>query len=70
MLLGDARKQVPMRVLAFCLMPNHWHLVLRSFKGDDLSAYMRWLMNAHVRRYHRYYETAGEGHIYQGRYKN
>ena len=69
-LLCDAMDQVPMRILGVCLMPNHFHLVLWPIKGIDLSAYMRWLMNAHVRRYHQHYETTGLGHIWQGRYKN
>jgi putative transposase len=31
---------------------------------------MRWLTNAHVRRYHQHYHTYGEGHVYQGRFKS
>jgi putative transposase len=69
-LLCDAMDHVPMRILGVCLMPNHFHLVLWPLKGIELSAYMRWLMNAHVRRYHKHYETTGLGHIWQGRYKN
>jgi putative transposase len=69
-LMADAQQRVPMRVLAFCLMRNHWHLVLWPDKGRDLSAYMRWLTNAHVRHHHRKHGTTGQGHVYQGRYKN
>ena len=59
-----------MRILAACVMPNHFHLVLWPRAGSDLSAYMRWLMNTHVRRYHEHYGTTGHGHVYQGRFKN
>ena len=59
-----------MRILAACLMPNHFHLVLWPVTGSDLSAYMQLLMTVHVRRYHRHYGTTGLGHIYQGRFKN
>src|SRR5262245_11132440 len=39
-LLADAHERLPMRVLAYCLMPNHFHLVLWP-KGDgDLSRWM------------------------------
>jgi putative transposase len=69
-LLCDATDRVPMRILAVCLMPNHFHLVLWPLNGCDLSAYMQWLMTAHIRRYHQHYETTGLGHIWQGRYKN
>jgi putative transposase len=69
-LLANAIERVPMRILAVCVMPTHFHLLLWPLQGVDLSAYMNWLMNAHVRRYHQHYGTTGLGHIYQGRYKN
>jgi len=69
-LLCDTIVHVPMRILAVCLMPNHFHLVLWPVKGSDLSAYMQRLMSTHVRRYHRHHNTTGLGHIYQDRYKN
>jgi len=68
--LVDAMSAVPMRLLAFCLMPNHWHLVLWPNQGNELSTYMEWMMNAHVRRYHARHGTWGLGHLYQGRFKS
>src|SRR5688572_22823939 len=68
-LLAEAKRRTPpMRVLAFCLMRNHWHLVLWPHDGrdGDVSAFMAWLCNAHVRRYREHYDTAGNGHLYQG----
>jgi len=61
---------VPMRILAFCLMPNHFHFVFWPESVASLSAYMRLLMNAHVRNYQQHYGTCGHGHIWQGRFKN
>src|SRR5436190_718858 len=58
---------VPMRVLAWCLMPNHFHLVLWPEADPDLSRWMHRLMNTHVRRYHRHYH--GSGHVWRGRFK-
>lgn len=69
-LLADAFDRIPMRLLAFCLMPNHWHLVLWVVKGDELSAYMQWLCTSHVHHHHHVYGTTGHGHVYQGRYRN
>ena len=68
--LGQAGAHVPMRVLAACVMPNHFHLVLWPLRGIDLSAYMQWLMNVHIRRYHKHYGTTGLGHLYQDRFRN
>ena len=61
------RASVALRVLAWCLMPKHYHLVLWTLEDGDLSRWMHWLQNTHVRRYHRHYHTAG--HLWQGRYK-
>jgi len=66
-LIAQACERLPLRVLAYCLLPNHFHLVLWP-KGDgDLSRWMQWLMTSHVRRYHRHYH--GSGHVWQGRFK-
>ena len=56
-----------MRVLGWCLMPNHFHLVLWPHEDGDLSRWMQWLLNTHVRRYHRHYKS--DGHLWQGRFK-
>jgi putative transposase len=58
------------RLLGFCLMPNHWHLVLWPEADGELSLFMSWLSNTHVRRYHQHYHSYGQGHIYQGRFKS
>ena len=69
-MLGQALERLPMRLLGYCLMPNHWHLVLWPRKDGELSSFMRWLSNTHVRRFHQHYHTYGQGHIYQGRFKS
>jgi len=52
-LLGRACERVPMRVLAYVLMPNHFHLTLWPRVGEDLGRWMHWLLTSHVRRHHR-----------------
>jgi putative transposase len=66
-LLADANKRLRMRVLGYCLMPNHFHLLLWPHRDGDLSRWMQWLLTAHVRRYHTHYESSG--HVWQGRFK-
>jgi len=66
-LIGDAQARLPLRVVGYCLMPNHFHLLLWPHNDGDLSRWMQWLMTAHVRRYHRHYR--GSGHVWQGRFK-
>ncbi|HYT87819.1 MAG TPA: transposase [Gemmataceae bacterium] len=57
--LGQAHEELPMRVLAYCLMPNHFHLALWPHQPGDLSRWMHWLSNTHVRRYHQHYHSSG-----------
>jgi putative transposase len=69
-LMVDALKRVDMRVLGFCLMPNHWHMVLWPKGNEDLSDYVAWIANTHVRRWQLNHDRVGEGHLYQGRFKS
>ncbi|MCA9268422.1 MAG: transposase [Planctomycetales bacterium] len=66
--LDEASRRTPMRLLAYCLMPNHFHLVVWTRRAGDLSQWMQWLTTAHVRRYHRHYQSSG--HVWQGRFKS
>jgi putative transposase len=65
--VADACVRLPMDVLAFCVMPNHFHMVIRPKADGDLGRWMQWLSTAHARRYHRHYGTTG--HVWQGRFK-
>lgn len=67
-LMAAACTRRPMRVLAFCLMPNHFHFVLWPEHDGDLSRWMQWFMTTHVRRYHGHHGSSG--HVWQGRYKS
>jgi len=67
-LLLEAGCKFKVRLLAFCLMPNHWHLVVVAEEEGAISLYMRWLTGTHVRRYHKLYGLEGTGHLYQERY--
>ena len=64
----EVKYKYPIAILAYCLMPNHFHFVLVPHQADYLSKFMQLLMTKHVRRYHQHYETSG--HIWQGRYKS
>jgi putative transposase len=66
-LLRHASDRIPMRVLAYCLMPNHFLLALWPSHEGHLSRWMQWLLTTHVRRYHRWHNSSG--HIWQGRFK-
>ena len=69
-LIEEARRESPIRVLAYAIMPNHWHLVLWPEGDDDLSNYMHWITLAHTQRWHKRSGSVGTGPIYQGRFKS
>lgn len=66
---GLDRPDAP-KLLAYCLMPNHWHLVVRAGAATDLSTWMQWVTVTHTHRWHAHHHTAGEGPLYQGRFKS
>ncbi len=66
-LMREAHEKVPMRLIGFCLMTNHFHLLLWRHEDGDLSRWMQRLMGSHVRRYDRHYK--GSGHVWQDRFK-
>jgi len=68
--LAEACQRARMRLLAYCVMPNHWHLVIWPRKDGDLSQFMGWLTMTHTQRWHAFHNTAGSGHLYQGRFKS
>lgn len=68
--LQEAKEKYPMRILAYCLMPNHWHFVLHPSKETDLAPFMRWLTSTHTQRWLVHRAMVGYGHLYQGRYKS
>jgi len=71
--LGEGLERSPqVRLVSYCVMPNHWHLVLWPKRGADraLSELMRWVGTTHTRRWHLHRHSVGEGPVYQGRFKS
>lgn len=69
-ILEEAKDRYSMRILAYCLMPNHWHFILYPRDNGDLSSFMQWVTLTHTQRWHAHYHSTGNGHLYQGRYKS
>jgi len=62
--------QLPMRIISYCLMPNHWHMVLWPREDGQLSEFLRLLSVTHTQRWHAHHHSAGTGPLYQGRFKS
>jgi putative transposase len=68
-ILAAAQERVAMRLLAYCVMPNHWHLVLWPHEDGALSSFMARVTQIHTQRWHAHQGSAGTGALYQGRFK-
>ena len=42
-ILREAHDRMGLRIAAYCLMPNHWHLLLWPRQDGELSQAMRWI---------------------------
>lgn len=67
-LLMVAKQRYQIELFAFCLLPDHFHLLVRPDQGASLSYCMQWLQTSFVRRQNDYYRS--EGPLWQGRYKS
>ncbi len=68
--LRQAKDKLPVPILAYCLMPNHFHLVLWPRQDGELSDFLHWLTLTHTMRWHAHYHSGGTGPLYQGRFKS
>ena len=71
-LVGEAFERVPLRIIGYTLMRNHWHFVVwpRHRQHQQVSDFFRWLTVTHSQRFHAHHGTSGMGHVYQGRFKS
>jgi putative transposase len=66
----EAHQRHPMRILSYALLSNHWHFVVWPRKDGELADFFRWLAHTHAMRWKRSHRRAGNGRLYQGRYKS
>lgn len=54
-------------LVSFCLMQNHFHLILREVQAKGIARYMQRVLNSYTKYYNTKYDTSG--HLFQGPYK-
>jgi putative transposase len=69
-ILAETLKKTPLEILAYCLMPNHWHFVVRPTATGQLGRFFQRLTVTHATRWQRHRRRVGYGHVYQGRFKS
>jgi putative transposase len=63
------QKLIPLRLFAYCVMPNHFHMVVQVTEDGQLSAFMHLFSGTHALRWNSSHKRAGQGAVYQGRFK-
>ena len=66
-LLGRTCERTAWQVHAYCLMSNHFHLVVETPRAN-LVAGMKWLLGSYTMRFNRRHRLSG--HVFAGRYKS
>ena len=69
MCLEEARRQHPVKILALCVMPNHFHLLVQPTEDFQLAAFMKVGVGTHAKRWNSVRHRVGQGAVYQGRYR-
>lgn len=64
--LGEARKKYRFRVDNFCLMENHFHLMIQPSECESLSSIMQWILSVFAMRYNRMMGLTG--HVWGDRF--
>src|SRR5437764_6100416 len=65
-ILAQAHQSFDVRIAAYCLMPNHWHLLLWPRADGELSEVMRWITVTHAQRWHAHRHSSGLGRSTRG----
>jgi putative transposase len=68
-LVAWAKAICPVRIVAYCIMSNHWHFVFWVEVNWDVSSFLHRLTTTHASRWRRHTDTVGEGHVYGGRFR-
>jgi putative transposase len=69
-ILLEAHRRVPIPLLGWCIMSNHWHVVPSPGEDGELTEFFRWLTLTHAMRWRVSHHTVGYGPLYQGRFKS
>jgi len=69
-ILVEAHERHPIRILDWCLMPNHWHFVVYPKTDEEVSQFFKWLTHTHAMRSISHRRVMGMGPLYRGRFKS
>ena len=67
-LMAKAKQIHPVKIFAYSLLPNHFHVVLQPEEAGDLSRWVQWLLGSYTHHHHQIHKT--EGHLWQDRFRS
>jgi putative transposase len=67
--LGSGKREPIVEIIAFTLMPNHYHLILRQIVDGGISLFMKKLGNSYTGYFNGKHKRKGMGALFQGAYK-
>ena len=68
-LVREGLEKSLIKIIAYCLMPNHWHFVVTCDRIEHISKWLQWLSSTHAIRWNLAHNTRGTGAVYQSRFK-
>lgn len=66
--LSEYRALTKNQIIAFVIMDNHYHLLIRAYDGQSISQMIMRLNNSYAKTYNKKYQQSG--HVFQGRYSS
>jgi len=68
--VNDNPSKKLVEIVAYCLNPNHYHMILKQVSDNGISEFMKRLLVMHSQRWHSLHNSLGGGTLYTGRYKS
>ncbi len=66
----EAMEKFPVSLFAYCIMPNHWHLLARGQENKAISRLLHWFGTTHAKRWRSSQGNPGRGAVYQNRFRS
>lgn len=66
--LERAKQKFKFRIINFCIMGNHVHIMIKPLNNENLSSIMQWILSVFAQKYNRTY--ALQGHVWYDRFKS
>lgn len=67
-LMKEGKRRYPIRIFAYCLLVNHFHLLISPIEPNAVSAYMQWVQGRYGFDLRYDDHSLGQGHVFQRRF--